>query len=75
MQILSINYVCQASGTVRDTVSLVVEYRMCQSAVCATSSTLTEQFQFDCLAVATDPDGGDSRMNWVCLLHPEWRPT
>ena len=29
----------------------------------ANGETVIEQFQFDCQAVASDPDGGDSRMN------------
>ena len=71
VRILSSNYVCQSSGTARGTVSsvsVVVQFETCSGtevfcADAANGETVIEQFQFDCLAMATDPNGGDSRMN------------
>ena len=66
VQIIGVNFVCQASGTVRGTVSsvsFVVEYVMCQAADGVNCETRLEQLQFDCAAVAADPDGGDPKMN------------
>ena len=78
-----INYVCQSSGTVRGTVSsvsVVVQFETCSGTevFCANEAnreTVIEQFQFDCLAVATDPNGGDPRMNvfsFNSLSHNNW---
>ena len=71
VRIIDFNYVCQSSGTVRGTVSsvsVVVRFVACSGSVesCADEEngyTLLEQFQFDCLAEATDPVSGDSKMN------------
>ena len=71
IRILNFQYVCQSSGTMRGTVSsvsVVVQFETCSGTevFCANEAnreTVIEQFQFDCLAVATDPNGGDSRMN------------
>ena len=71
VRIIDFNYVCQSSGTVRGTVSsvsVVVRFVECSGSVefCAgeeNGNTLLEQFQFDCLAEATDPVSGDSKMN------------
>ena len=71
VRILAFRYVCQSSGTMRGTVSsvsVVVQFETCSEtevfcANAANRETVIEQFQFDCLAVATDPNGGDPRMN------------
>ena len=71
VRILDFQYVCQSSGTMRGTVSsvsVVVQFETCSGTevFCANEAnrdTLIEQFQFDCLAVATDPNGGDPKMN------------
>ena len=58
VQIISVNFVCQSHGTVRGTlssVSFVAEYMKCLTADGLNCSTIVEQFQFDCLAVAYDP--------------------
>ena len=75
VQIITAHYVCQASGTVRDTVSsisLVVEYRLC-FASCANSSNILitiDQFQFDCFADAIDPHGGSDMRKNVFAFDP-----
>ena len=71
VRIIDFQYVCQSSGTMRGTVSsvsVVVQFETCSGtevfcADAANREAVIEQFQFDCLAVATDPNGGDPRMN------------
>ena len=70
VKILNYQYVCQSSGTVRGTVSsisMVVQFEVCfrsaESCANEPNQILVEQFQFDCLAEATDPVSGDSKMN------------
>ena len=71
IRIIDFQYVCQSSGTMRGTVSsvsVVAQFETCSGTevFCANEAnreTVIEQFQFDCLAVATDPNGGDPRMN------------
>ena len=71
VRIIDFQYVCQSSGTMRGTVSsvsVVVQFETCSGTevFCADEANreaVIEQFQFNCLAVATDPNGGDPRMN------------